>query len=776
MRRFCIVAAILAFAASLAPAGPDFATGLGDKAPELKNVQWLGGSGLRLSDLNGKSICVVDFYRTWYPPCRFQLLDEWSAQKELGRSDVTFIGVTDEPRWQVEALRSELPREFIWHAGLDKNDRTLRALLGLDESADLASRFPIPSTMVVDKAGRVAYLGPVPENLGGMLRQILAGIWDIDHLRKLKENQKLFEAWRTELKFVPAGQCQRLAGLADRIAELELPDRMERPRLDCLHVAADKLLEDPSCRGPYDARALDYARKGAEGRPWYGIYETLAKALFRTGSLREAVLAQKKAVETVGDDGIRKRLREKLVEYAAALTDRTGETIDLGVTAKSHTPSSAGARSEGTPTELSAREAIADLESLHTILLNGYAGYDDFDWKLRLSGSSWKQRLSAFQERASSRKSWSLEEIFSLVTDFLQPIVDEHFYIELPAPAGQERGRWQKFTVRYTPYFTALRVVARGGQMVIRSADSALNELVGLEVRDVPVAAVPQAALDRPYLFPTVPESGGVKEYLLGMFLSEPPQGGRPFVFYARDGSAKTVSLALHRCRVNDPNAGKGDAWVLRASGNTPLPVLRVRSADEDKFSEEFLKNAESFRNLPVAVLDLRANLGGSDRIAMDWCGLLCPQRYAFTDNSIFAGGPGHVSRRWNLLGLCPNLPLKGPEGRNPEQARFRGTLFVVIDSNTASSGETFVGLARQIPGAVLVGENSRGCTLYGNADIIKRLPTSRIAVRFGWTRFNWGGIFPIREGVGFFPDYWIDEENPYPSLARLAALMKRAG
>ncbi len=762
---------------SLAGSGQVAVTDLGGAAPELANVQWMDGPGLRLSNLKGKSVCVVDFFRTWYPPCRFQLLDEWAAQKELGGAQVAFIGLTDEPAWQVQALREELPREFVWHIGLDRNDANLRALIGLGADADLPLPAPMPCTMVVDRAGRVAYLGPPPEDLGGMLRQVLAGTWDIGRVLKLREDEKLLAALRAELKSLPPGRCGTVVALADRIARLELPGRRAGERAGSMRDAAEKLLEDPACRGAYDAQALRYARLGAEGRPWYGVYETLGKALFRTGSLKEAVLAQKKAVDIVGDDGIRARLKEELAEYAAALAGKTGETVDLGGPAKSPAQSSAGAKPDAPPSELSAAQAVEDLESLHTILLNGYAGYDDFEWKLRLSGSSWKDRLKSFQDRASGRRSWPTEGFFALAADSLQPIVDEHFYIEAPASEGRERGRRQKFTVRYTPYFTDLRVVAEGGRMVVRSADAAHKELVGLEVRDVPVVTVPLAALDRPFLFPTVPGSGDGKEYLLGVFLSEPPGEARPFVFHAKDASATKADLTIHRGRVKDPEAGRGEAWSLHASGDTPLPVLKVRTAVEDKFSVQFLKSAETLRPLPAAVLDLRANLGGSDTVAMDWCGLICPQAYLLgSGNSIVGGGPGSVSRRWNPMSLGRPYPLAGPEGRNPGRETFRGMLFVVIDANTASSGETFAGLARQIPGEVLVGENSRGCSLYGNADIVKKLPVSRIAVRFGWTRFNWAGVFPIREGVGFFPDYWIDEPDPYPALARLAAMIKPGG
>lgn len=764
----------LGFGLVPAAAGPISATDLGDVPPELKNIQWMAAADVRLSELRGKSVCVVDFFRTWYAPCRFQLLEESAAQKGLGTGAVTFIGLTDEPAWLVQALRDELPRDFVWHAGLDRNDATLKALLGPVDNQEQKMASALPRTMIIDKAGRVVYFGAPPDNLRTLVGEIVAGTWDVGRARKRREDERLLVELTGELISTPPGKGERIVVLADRLAGLEIPDSLAYRRSDAMHNAAVKLLDDETSRGKYDRQALKYAYMGTEGHPWYAVYETLAKALLRTGDLKEAVAAQKKAVSVVGDEGIKSRLQKQLTEYAAALASKTGEVVDVGDSPKAATSKPAAPESNVPPSELTSAQAVEDLERLHTIILNGYAGYDDFEWKLRLAGSSWRERLKSCQEKAAGRAAWPIDEFFSLAAEFLRPIVDEHFYIALTDAEGKGFRRWEKFTVRHSAFFTDLRIVASGGRMVVRSADPAHKDLIGREVRQIPVVSVESAALDTPFLFPTVPESAA-PEYLLGVFLAAEPGEPKSFTFHADGGRSSDVRLALHRCRVKNPNAGKGEPWSMRASGDTPLPVLSVRTADEDKLTEGFLKSAETLRGAAAAILDLRANGGGSDIVAEDWCGLFFPQEYqAGTGNAIVAGGKGSVSQRWNPLSVDRPRRLEGPQGRNPAKESFRGTLFIVTDINTASSGETYAGLARQIPGAVLVGENTRGCTLYGNADIVKRLPASRIAVRFGWVRFSWAGVFPIREGVGFFPDYWIDEADPYPALAKLASLVKR--
>ncbi len=758
----------LAAGASLRPAD------LGDAPPEFKISQWLSTKAVQLSDLKGKSVCVVDFFRTWYPPCRFHLLEEFAAQKELGKQAVTFIGLTDEPAWQVEELRKELPREFAWNVALDPGDSALKSLLGLGQGQEIPNPGPLPFTMILDKSGRIVFLGSAPDDIRAIVRQVASGTWDVERVRKQRQDLKLLPELLDELKpSMPAGQCGRIVALAERLSGLDLPESKATLRMSGWHNAALKLLEDPACGPEYTEKALKLARM-ALGLGYYKPYETLAEALFRTGSLKEAVLAQKKAVSVVGDEGIKARLQKQLAEYAAVLAQKTGESIDLNVAPKAAPAKSGSPETYTPPAGLTSAQAIEDLESLHGILLKGYAGYDDFEWKLRLAGSSWGERLASFKEKAAARAAWTAEDFFALAAEFLRPVVDEHFYIELPAAEGKGPVRRERFTVRHNAYFSGLRIADAGGRMVVRSTDPAHKELTGWEVRDVAVAAAENAVPDTPYLFPTVPESGKAKEYLLGVFLSQAPEKPRPFHFHSGEGKRIEVDLELHRCRVKDPNPGKGDAWSLSDSGASALPALRVRTAVEDKITGDFLKSAETLRQAGAAILDLRANGGGSDSVAMDWCGLISPQDYMLgAGNAIIAGGPGSPSRRWNPLTLGPPFRMEGPAGRNPGKARFHGRLFVIMDINTASSGETFAGLAKQIPGTVLVGENSRGCTRYGNADIIKRLPASRIAVRFGWVRFNWAGVHPIREGVGFFPDYWIDEADPNPAIARLASIMQ---
>jgi C-terminal processing protease CtpA/Prc len=113
-------------------------------------------------------------------------------------------------------------------------------------------------------------------------------------------------------------------------------------------------------------------------------------------------------------------------------------------------------------------------------------------------------------------------------------------------------------------------------------------------------------------------------------------------------------------------------------------------------------------------------------------------------------------------------LPYRPRDFRKDGQGPFAGRLFVLTDRNVASSGETFTAYVRQVPGAILLGENTMGCASYGNADIRKELPNSGIRVRFGYMKYFINDLLPFREGVGILPQYWLDGVSPEDAIQRL--------
>jgi thiol-disulfide isomerase/thioredoxin len=143
---------------------------VGDPAPPLKASKWLQGGEVKAFE-PGK-VYVVEFWATWCAPCIYFMphLAEWQARyKGLG---VTVIGYSArDPENTEEKVTAfvkrrgpKLPYTFAYG-----DDRTT-----YDAWMTAAGREGIPCTFVVDKAGRIAYIGS-PMYLGVVLPKVIAG-------------------------------------------------------------------------------------------------------------------------------------------------------------------------------------------------------------------------------------------------------------------------------------------------------------------------------------------------------------------------------------------------------------------------------------------------------------------------------------------------------------------------------------------------------------------------------------------------------------------------
>jgi hypothetical protein len=431
-------------------------------------------------------------------------------------------------------------------------------------------------------------------------------------------------------------------------------------------------------------------------------------------------------------------------------------------------------------------EALEDLHRLHEQLRLHYAGYADLDWTLQEQGSSWSERTAAFEQRIRDRGELTWNAFFDLLADYLAPVQDTHFQMTGSGSAdGTITSRRAAFVHSLAPFFADLRIRDRDGVFIVTEAAGTRPGLPGSEVVGLQVVGTPHAVEPGvPCLFPTLPskpDSPGTPsagEFLLGVLAgpADPPgtitvrlrsvPGASPGDERA---SGKTVErevrLPLHRGRALRQRRGTG--WGVATPPATPIALLAVRTMIENLL-DGMAASADTLRHLSPLVLDLRRNGGGSDRPAMQWCQRFSGQPYEWIARVARRPGRTDPLRAWMSFPGDTRSRIAGPSvPAAPEP--YPGRLFVLMDKGVASSGETFAQLAGQVRGAVSVGENTAGCVNYGNVESHEPLPHSRIHVDFGRSRFVVDWVRPNREGVGFFPDYWLDTEDPVTVIAAYA-------
>lgn len=322
----------------------------GDPAPRLSQGSYLRGEPVTAFE-PGK-IYVIDFWATWCPAC-IQLMPHVSAlQTKYADDNVVFIGqnVQEDDDAAVAAFVESMGDKINYRIALD--DRSLfvngsmnaRYLGGMGIGA-------LPAAMIIDRDGRVAWFG-----LAGMmdtpLRQIVAGIYDLERARRVHQQEPAYMAFLQE-EILPlwysgdlddalnalgdgVGQFPDLLGRASML-QAEMLMNLKRPAeaLATIKQTLPSLSKEPAqanlaARLIMTAELLEghrdlaLAQQAAElavastdrQDPIY--LDTLATVYWENGMAQEAREAIKDAIAVSSNPSISEQLTDKLARFTAA--------------------------------------------------------------------------------------------------------------------------------------------------------------------------------------------------------------------------------------------------------------------------------------------------------------------------------------------------------------------------------------------------------------------------------------------------------------------------
>jgi hypothetical protein len=245
--------------------------------------------------------------------------------------------------------------------------------------------------------------------------------------------------------------------------------------------------------------------------------------------------------------------------------------------------------------------------------------------------------------------------------------------------------------------------------------------------------------------------------------------------------------------------------------GDTSIVVLAIRTFDSAAEAELAVLPAvgESLRKERAFVVDLRGNAGGNYGFAERFVLSLTDRTLQRLDErevlSVAAAeGRANSARRRLHRGEVPRSaePLfrthlaalereadamrdRGPGARDDRVTRgravrgtgrgpLRGRAVFLVDGGCASACEMALALARQIPGVVLAGHNTRGGMAVGELALFE-LPHSALTILLGTRAFrDPSGKFA--ETRGFLPDVWLDGRDALRGAVDLASGTNRKG
>jgi hypothetical protein len=424
----------------------------------------------------------------------------------------------------------------------------------------------------------------------------------------------------------------------------------------------------------------------------------------------------------------------------------------------------------------------ADLGVLERVFRRGYAGFEYVATQNEWDRAFATAREAVPDEPVSAR---AFRDFLVARFAFLN---DNHVGFSIRDAAG--RRRWRSTSAHEQAWIAAARFRWRDGPDGGAWVDEAGRVLLGCEAHGA-------ADVLQPVAGDALPEV----RWAPVLLRRERPA---PLACALRTpaGATEEVTLELARLELSD---GRGPFFERREA---PFAWLRLRTLFVNRRDaiQRFVESAATVRDAPVVVLDVRGVGGGADRYLNRWFRDLTSEELRYWETDALrsevtlqgalnfwecvragvdsdAGGASWLdarvarARREVDEAMRERGPFRDRErqhlpipGRAP--APFGGRLVVLVDRGCASACETSVLLARQIPGALVVGENTEGSMKVGELARY-RLPHSGVRVSAGRRVHrdpSYPGGFP--EGRGYLPDLWLDGTDVEGHLRRLAACL----
>ncbi len=297
--------------------------GLGDPAPAISVTKWIKGDPVDLSAQKGKGVVVVEFWATWCGPCVTSIPDLTELQQTYKNKGVTIIGFArhDEDNTQeiVEKFVSEQGRKMGYTIAYEKDSTTFDAYM------KAAGQDGIPTSFVIDRAGRIAWIGHPMDGLDDVVLEIVAGKYDIEVAKKIAaiqeriygpesadDPQETLKALNEWIALKPQDPSPYQMKFRVYAYELKKPVEARAAASKAIEAAATKpeklariaeQLAYEEHEHAYDelaARAMGRAFKQAPGNP--EVIIARFTVLAATGKETEAIAWAQQAVETLKSD------------------------------------------------------------------------------------------------------------------------------------------------------------------------------------------------------------------------------------------------------------------------------------------------------------------------------------------------------------------------------------------------------------------------------------------------------------------------------------------
>lgn len=395
--------------------------------------------------------------------------------------------------------------------------------------------------------------------------------------------------------------------------------------------------------------------------------------------------------------------------------------------------------------------AIEDIGYLFDFLKYGYGGYGYFGGDAVFLKAK-ENMVSDVKKLKGNINRIGLEKIITRNLDFIQ---DGHFSVDK-----------SRLCKDYNMFINEKEEIVKEGQVYYFVKNNNKSEILSIKDKS-----------PKEYIKPSLNNDG---ELVYRLCFQEKSDKEKIVLKVKLKEENNDIEVELkNMARINNSQGSK-EQYVYKEKDGIPYIDLNtfVNSKELERFSEEGKLMADK----KALIIDLRGNSGGNEMYAFDWIKNFSNQEYSSSgisvslNNNLTIDAMLRMGRKIADKESYPELERQireaykngGYEEGFKQWSKidygFEKTIennvpiFVLMDMNTASAGESFVEALKSMKNTIFIGSNSSGTGNIGNVGEYT-LPNSGISLCFGSTLFLDSNL-EWRDGIGIQPDFWVSPND----------------
>jgi thiol-disulfide isomerase/thioredoxin len=325
---------------------------IGDAAPKLLVAKWVQGDPVK--EFEADKAYIVEFWATWCGPCRVSIPHLNELHEKFKDKGLVVIGqdVWERDESLVEPFVKKMGDKMTYRVAMDDKSKEEQGAMAITWMK-AAGQNGIPAAFVVNRQGKIAWIGHPMSLKEQVLEDVLADRYDLAKAAAEKEQEESNRAQLTELskklntsmrqknwddaekavnemeKLLPAGarsglamtRFQILTRRGDYDAAYKVvadlsdadPDNAMLQNQIAWTIASHKDLEKRDLA--LAEKIAERGNKAAKGKD-PNILDTLARIQFMNGKKSQAIETEQKAVD-LADDDMKKEFKKFLESYKA---------------------------------------------------------------------------------------------------------------------------------------------------------------------------------------------------------------------------------------------------------------------------------------------------------------------------------------------------------------------------------------------------------------------------------------------------------------------------